>query len=135
MRIHSDVLTLEDFYEAGKRAGASLSQFSEHGSRSRAKSWDVFYTGHGRSGGQWGNTSGRKTASWDEWGMILHYLYKIDPDLTNRFYANVEEFDWVTAGRFDILNPEHAHHAHRWQIYTVGVFTCKCGAELWRRRP
>lgn len=116
MRIHSDKLSAMHIIQAVQRLdnGSRVAEITRHGSRLRANSFDVFLTGHGMTGGQWGNTSGEKTASWDEWGEALAALYEIDPELTLKPYPTREDFERITDGRFP-LGAEPAHHNHRWQ--------------------
>lgn len=134
MRLHSSVLTEDDITKAAFMAGARARTVEEHGSRSRARSFDVFLTGHGRSGGQWGNTSGLPTASWDEWGMTLAALYKLDPELKLAVYPDHYTFDIITTGRFDDLTPDAAHHYHRW-TYDAMTWEHVCGCEATMMTP
>jgi hypothetical protein len=132
VRIHSDTLTREQLERAADKAGVQVEKATAQGSRSRAGSWDVFLTGHGQTGGQWGNTSGAKTASWDEWGMFLAALYdEFDPKLSCRPYPVRDRFDTLTCYRFDDLTPDQACHRHRWQYDGYAYHVCKkCEAEM-----
>lgn len=144
MRIHSDVLTIEHVNAAADEVpGVHLHKFSEHGSRRRDHTLDVFLVGHGKTGGQWGAPGGLKTASWDDWGMVLARLYIIDPLLWTRQYPDRREFNTYTADRFMetrhqgaglwapvVFDPDPIHHAHRWEFEGISdtggsLFSCK----------
>src|SRR5690606_22620929 len=103
----------------------------------RKRAFEVYLTGHGRNGGQYGNLDGR-TASWDDWGMVLARLYLLDHELTiPRVYLDMEHFMEVTCDRYladEVINdrwvtvlndPDLVHHNHRWQYAGVRYFVCK----------
>lgn len=156
MRIHSDVLTIEHINAAADQVpGVHIHSFSKHGSRRRHHAIEVFLSGNSKHGGQYGNTNGIKTASWDDWGMVLARLYIIDPLLSTRQYPDLEEFRQYTLDRFigetqegygapwvlTVTDPDPVHHIHRWQHMGTsdtggGWFSCEgskaidCTAEL-----
>lgn len=152
MRIHSDILTEQQIRDAvAEVPGVSVYRITPHGSRSRKRAFEVFLTGHGRNGGQYGNLDGH-TASWDDWGMVLARLYMLDRELTiPRAYVDLEHFRQVTVDRFldeelivngrwvlVVDDPDPVHHHHRWLYGAPGYFYCKgsrnidCTAELRR---
>lgn len=144
MKIHSDVLEITDLWDAARAAGprgAVLVEATRRGSRKRSHGFDVHLTGtstrrpNNRGAWQeWDNYA----ATWDEWGMFLAYLFEIDPNaIVPGVYESKEDFQYKTDWRFDGLTPEQQHGGagHRWEFYSVGVFSCKdenCGAFMRR---
>lgn len=128
MRIHTDTLTARDIYDAADRAGDAVSvTFTQHGSRSRARAFNVTLTGSssrrpnsgGYGAGGYGDTY---AATWDEWGMFLAELFRRDPAMIagspgRPVYADAEHFHWTTGGRFHALTPayQHGKAGHRWE--------------------
>lgn len=136
MRVHSDRLTVNDFYAAARRAGITVVACNEHGSRSRERAFEIAFSGSGVSGGQWGG-GGYKSATWDEWGIALGWLFNVDPAMHcgKNSYQSAEHFHWLTGRRFVNLDPSEQHYRHRWGNRTVhgdGLWAsvqCSCGAE------
>lgn len=136
MRIHSDILTPLDFVNAANRAQVGVIKLTEHGSRSRARSFDFTLTGtspHWRNGGNYGANTDDKAASWDEWGMVFNHLFDIDPNAhCGRIYLSGEHFHWSTGDRFRALTPPFQHPRHKWDrrghSITYFVAECDCGA-------
>jgi hypothetical protein len=137
MRIHTN-LHRDSFQTAARTAGVDFERLTEHGSRSAARAFDVILTGHGVTGGQWGNsgTNGAapyKTATWDEWGIFLNAIFQADPGARTRDYDSAEDFHTVTGGRFETLTPAEQHLRHRWTPDGNYGADCKCGAHVqWR---
>lgn len=123
MRIHSDILTEADI-RAAVPSTAYIGKLTVHGSRKRAHGYEVNLGGSGKTGGQWGQTDG-KAATWDEWGMFLAALYKIDPDITMAAYVDHADFDYATGSRFDTLTPAEQHYQHKWVYVGPYEFECK----------
>ena len=134
MRIHSDTLTHQDMIEAARTAGRYTVRvsFTEHGSRSRSRAFNVTLSGTGSRHRQWvrdGDTLPPNAATWDEWGMFLAELFRRDPNAIAGSYESGEHFRWVTGARFDTLTPADQHGAagHKWSgaypnltgVYTV----------------
>lgn len=163
MRIHSDTLQLWDLTDAVRSIPTGVTfraPVTTHGSRSRHHAFEVHLTGHGRTGGQWGNVDGKKTASWDEWGMFLARLFVRDPQLTiPGVYADLDEFRDQTYDRFIseeqdgygtpwhlvVNDPYPIHHNHRWNwqytiVTGIHVYHCRgtsqidCNAQRRNRR-
>lgn len=135
MRIHTNVFGL-DLRAAADKAGVTIVQSAPHGSRSHARAFEVILSGSGRHGGQWGNGQG-KSATWDEWGIFLAELFRLDPELKTKDYPNEEAFHWVTVDRYRTLTSAEQHVQHKWshdiQRHCTGgylIHTCKCGASL-----
>jgi hypothetical protein len=135
MRIHTDKITTIDVYRAVIGMHGVSVDVTEHGSHSRARSFDVSLTG----------TSGRRTntgrygapvdddtfaATWDEWGIFLAYLFSVDPNAwaggtrKRPIYDGREDFHSATGGRFRSLKQEDQHKNHRWQRVSEGITLC-----------
>lgn len=105
MRIHSDVITSDDIHRAAliARVDYDGGRFTIHGSRSRARAFNVLLTGESRrrpnSGAR--GAGDLYAATWDQWGVFLGYLFGIDPDMLTPYYADAADFDYKTDGRFD----------------------------------
>lgn len=117
MRIHSNVITLQDVYAARRAAGSGVyfqdNSPTEHGSRSHARAFDVKLESDGTPDDD-GTSRRRRTnggtrgagydlphaASWSDWGRFLAHLFDIDPNARATYYANASDFHAKTAGRF-----------------------------------
>jgi hypothetical protein len=137
MRIHSDLLSVQDFADAARRAGVTVvGNLGIHRSQSRTQAFTFTLSGNGRNGGQWGNQP-HKTATWDEWGIVFAHLFDVDPLAhTGKWpYQSGEHFDWATGGRFRTLTPASQHLRHKWNralgpslTGSYYVSECDCGA-------
>lgn len=147
MRIHSDTLSAMHIINTVNGLGTSVrvQGIIKHGSRSRARAFDFALSGSGNQGGQWGALD-YKAATWDEWGMVLAELFKLDPNaIVPRVYESAEHFHWTTGDRYRTLVPSDQHVRHNWLSdrdhsgWSAGgsyhVNACKCGAILRRMRP
>lgn len=135
MRIHSSVLTHDDFTNAATLANVRVIKCDPKGSRSRAGAFDFALSGSGVNGGMYGNLD-YPTATWDEWGIVLNHLFTVDPDARiPRVYEDAEHFDFVTCGRYSDLTPAECCKRHKWTFNhniagVYSVFDCnKCGSE------
>jgi hypothetical protein len=145
MRLHTDVIVPFDIEAAAKRAGVKA-HFTPHGSRKRKHAFEVRLEGSGVEGGGWG-TLNHKSGTWDEWGMFLAALYRIDSEMIAGPYLHNHEdeydsFDFLTGDRYSELKPADQHKRHRWTFAghypTYGFMpgmaasyseqVCKCGA-------
>ena len=95
MRLHSDIITRTDIFAALPRdVGAEV---MEHGSRKRARAFEVSLSGLGarhtrkKNSGQYG-AGYDYAATWDDWGLWLAALYEIDPDMHATYYKNRDDF-------------------------------------------
>lgn len=138
MRIHTDSLTASDIYAAAAHAGGGdyrtspvLVDVTEHGSRKRARAFNVSLTGTSSRRTNGGNRGAGDdyAATWDEWGMFLAELFRRDPDATiPGAYDTSGDFDYKTGCRFDTLTPaeQHGGSGHRWEFTgTPGARSCK----------
>lgn len=142
MKIHSDILTRGDFITAARRAGVTIVDLSEHGSKTRLRAFKFYISGSGVFGGQYGNAS-HKTATWDEWGIALAHLFDVDPftHTGKGGYVGAEDYHWQTGGRFKTLTADQQHLRHRWErmhVLSTGEHHedwCDCGAvRRWSRK-
>lgn len=136
MKIHSDVLTYRNFLDAASWSGVDLIEFERYGSRSRTASFKFSLTGSSPYNRGFGAPG--KAATWDEWGMFLAFLFRIDPNAhcTKHSYQCEEHFQWMTGNRFDELTPALQHKRHKWHwdgvnvtdVYSVWSCEDGCGA-------
>ena len=123
MRIHSDVLTGELIQKA-KVSGTEFTAFGVHGSRKRKRGFEIQLSGSSPRRNQAGTA---KSAMWDEWGLFIDRLYKIDPDAVIGPYNNQEEFESHTNWRFE--DGEVQRCDHKWGGGMVRAQRCsKCDA-------
>lgn len=102
MRIHSNELTTADIYTAARLAKAQV-KITEHGSRKRARAFEVKLTGLStRRPNFWSGDESEYAATWDQWGVFLGYLFALDADLITPYYPVYSEFHRITDGRFDL---------------------------------
>jgi len=117
MKVHTNVLTRDNFFEAADEAGVTINSISEHGSRSHARSFNVYLEG---SSSRQSNGRDHKAATWDEWGHFMSILYTEDRDAMWGSkawgYQNVDDFNFQTQNRFECGTPASDPHAqHKWQ--------------------
>lgn len=127
MDIHTNLLTETDIINATKARGMRgvRAQIIEKGSRSRDRKFDVKLFGNSKYRAQ---NSDKRAATWDEWGIVLEELFRIDPEMTTTHYKDHDEFEWVTGGRFYHLQWEDQHLRHKWDYHAPRQFECECGA-------
>jgi hypothetical protein len=139
MRIHTDdpQRARQAVEEALKVLPGVEATVRLHGSRSRRGAINLTLTGSdGRTGYRVNSgTQGpgyRGAASWDEWGVVLAFIFDADPDaFVKGVYAGADDFHDRTADRFEALAlPPDSHPRHVW---TSGSprFCKKCSAEWW----
>lgn len=136
MKVHTNTLTRDDVAEAAAAAGVTVISLTEHRSQSRDHAFNLILSGSGRSGGQYGNASA-KSATWDEWGIVLAELFRRDPSVRiAKVYESEAAFHWITADRYRTLKPSDSHVQHRWaarEFVVTGSYSvahCKCGAAV-----
>lgn len=111
MRIHTDVITRADLLNAEKAArspedGHVFLSVMEHGSRSRARAFEVALEGDGtknrrrRNPGTGPNRDKGYAATWDAWGRFLAHLYTVDPNMIAGPYKSENDFHAQTHGQF-----------------------------------
>lgn len=133
MKIHSDILTTRDVYAATSAAGmrgVTAERLEEHGSRSRARSFDVTLRGNSTrkpnpgTGGRYFD-EGEYAATWDEWGMFIHALYEADPKALIGDYGPRHVFEQATRLRFEELTAKDACRNHVWKSGGPMMRECK----------
>lgn len=110
---------------------------SLHRSRSRRGAVNLTLTGSDGRTGHRVNSGVRGAgwqgaASWDEWGVVLAFIFNVDPDaFVKGVYADADDFHDRTADRFEALAlPSDSHPRHVWEYGNPR--TCKkCTAEWW----
>lgn len=145
MRIHTDkAAEVRYAINAATRElpGVYHGPMSEHGSRSRKGALELSLTGNSgryRNTGKWG-ADGEKSATWDEWGVVLAAVYAADPEAIcgtakRPVYAGADDFHWQTGERFAHVGPgnytlpEDTHEVHMWDYVAQGTRECrKCSA-------
>ena len=111
MHIHTDKVELTHLWDARKAAstpedGYVYLHVTEHGSRSRARAFEVGLEGDGtknrrrRNPGAGPNRDKGYAATWEAWGRFLAHLYTVDPDMTTTYYKSAEDFHTKTHGQF-----------------------------------
>jgi hypothetical protein len=133
MRIHSDSLDTLEVRKAARLAGVGFTRFDLKGSRSRENAWDVILTG---DSGRRQNGGEDEAASWDQWGIFLGHLFRLDSDLKTPYYGSADEFIWKTGGRFTPdFTPADCHRNHKWGwgqpnvTHRYSVATCDRGSD------
>jgi len=138
MRIHTDTLTHADILDFTRAHGMTTvyATVSQHGSRTRARAFEVKLSGtSGRrqNSGSYGPRTDEQAATWDEWGMFLDALFDADPaaivgTVKSPTYAGREHFHAVTTDRYKTLDAASQHPSHTWD-WDHGMATCrKCEA-------
>lgn len=132
MRFHTDNLTEAHVQAAARKAGCTVT-IRTHQSRSRKRGLDFALSGSGGTG--W-KPAGPRCATWDEWGIALGELFRLDPDaFVKGVYESGEHYGWVTGHRFTpTFGPADQHRRHKWEFAGLActgsyrMFECKCGA-------
>lgn len=144
MRIHTDKTSevRAAIWQATGALPGVYAEVSEHGSRSRTGALELRLTGNSgryRNTGRWG-ADGEKSATWDEWGVVLAAVYAADPlaicgSAKRPVYVGIGDFHWQTGERFAHVGPdnytlpEDTHATHRWDYVATGTNECtKCTA-------
>jgi hypothetical protein len=115
----------------------------KHGSRKRDHAWELTLSAAPRKGrryrnnGRTGADTFEAAAYWDEWGIVLSWLFSIDPNMTCWAYDGAEDFHHKTGGRFRNVAALEIHPHHRFDTYdpATGVNSCKCGASRTWTKP
>ena len=129
MKIHSDVITEADLKEAAQIRGMRGVEIAitREGSRSRKTGWDVKLYGSSSYASQ--SDRSRKAATWDEWGIVINYLFEVDPEAIIGKYSSASKFHEYTWFRFAELDWKDQHKSHTWNFGGKWPY-CECGAEL-----
>jgi hypothetical protein len=132
MRIHTDVLTYADMHNAARDLPEVFVTVTPHGSRKRNHAWELVLSAVPRKGRRNRNTGShgdafKAAAYWDEWGVVLSWLFSIDPNMTCWAYDGAEDFHHKTDGRFRNVAALEIHPYHKWNSYAPYSQSCKCG--------
>lgn len=140
MRLHTDLLTESYIRDAISRIGAldrkhqpvAIGGLTTHGSRTKAKAFELQISGSSVTGGQYGSADFR-TATWDEWGTVLGLLYAIDPEMIvgspgKPVYENRYDFNLATFWRFYQGKPDDPCLRHKWNHERPSACV-RCSAE------
>lgn len=138
MRIHtSNDVTYSTIFDAAKFAGVGI-DVDNHASRTHDTAWEIKLTGSSsrrpNNRGAW-RESDDHAATWDEWGMVLGYIFWIDPaarvgSVTRPAYADATDFEFKTDYRFAAnIKPDDLHGDHTWDLVAPGERECRnCSA-------
>jgi len=98
-------------------------EFTQHGSRSRDRGFEVRLTGESKRRPNSGTRGAGDdyAATWDQWGVFIAYLFDRDPEMMTQDYADLDEFQFRTNYRFNVEGywPSDAHGDHRFKSYGV----------------
>ena len=114
MRLHTDTITRQDVQNVADSLGLTLHDFDEKGSRSHSRAFVIYLEG---SSNRDSNGRDHKAATWDEWGMFIAELYKIDDTAMWGSkawgYKDSSDFHRQTCDRF-VTRPTDLHIQHKW---------------------
>ena len=130
MRFHGDNLDTAKLWVANNNAGTDM-EYTEHGSKSRARAFDVHLTGSSKRRPNRRSDPDAYAATWDQWGVFIAALFVLDRTLTiPRAYKDEREFHLRTDSRFVRGWPEDAHgdHTFRWNGVPFEQTCTKCSA-------
>lgn len=123
MRIHTDTLTVEHLEQAIEGMEHIIVRYTRRRSRQRARGYDVQLIN---------DTDEYTLVTWDEWGLFISELFRIDPDAIIGQYINRATFLETTFSRFETLEVADVHD-HTWMdsATTAGLRECvECGAQF-----
>ena len=143
MRIHTDTLTYADMHRAARDLPEVFVTVTPHGSRKRDHAWELVLSAAPRKGrrhrnnGRTGADTFEAAAYWDEWGIVLSNLFRIDPNMTCWAYDGAKDFHHKTGDRFRNVTALEIHPHHRFDTYDPATQTrsCKCGASRTWTKP
>ncbi len=116
MRIHADNLDSALVLAAARESDMIVESFSEHGSKSRKKAFNILCSGNSTRNAM---SNSFKAATWDQWGVFLGILFDADETMTvPGVYADSDCFYDQTFNRFvSGARPNidvKSSHTHRW---------------------
>lgn len=108
MKIHSNILTEQDIrncvpdgcYLAGHYAkdGVTWASIHTEGSRSHERGFTVRLSG---SNSHTMQNLPDKAASWDEWGVFIDRIFKLDPEAKVGWYKTRDDFISITTDEYN----------------------------------
>ena len=134
MKIHTDLLTEADVHAAVRSHGMKgvYAEVQTVGARSAKRGRLVKLSGtsnRNQNPGTGPRYNIEKAATFDEWGMVIDYLYSLDPNAVIGQYQSKGHFVACTFDRYESLTQPYAHGNHRWQNVN-GISRCDCGADF-----
>ena len=123
MRIHTNLT--RDQVTAVLPTGVTLHVFNEHGSRSHPRAFEVQLTSDNGRTSRWTNSGTHgagyvKAASWDEWGIFLGALFRLDQEARiPQIYEDASDFEYRTNYRYTkdfTVADQHAYHKWQWNF-------------------
>ncbi len=115
MKLHTNHINAGEVYDASREAGVIIHGFSQVGSRSHARGFTIYLEG---SSTRQSNGRDHKAATWDEWGVFMAALYRLDNGATwgskSYGYRDASDFHWQTSERFRHGMPQDTHTQHKW---------------------
>jgi hypothetical protein len=115
MRLHTNLITRHDLSAAARATGVILRDVTEHGSRSHDHAFNFYLEGDSN---HQSNGRDHKAATWDQWGMFIANLYRVDYQATfgpaKTGYRDASDFHWQTGERFKGYVLPNSHRQHKW---------------------
>lgn len=139
MKIHTDTLTKAHLIRAAADLHRVRADAIERGSRRRARAFDVTLSAMPRPGRRTRNSGNQgaapeSAATWDEWGMFIDTLFRIDEHAVIGPYGGYADFRYQTGGRYDTRDFMPCDQ-HKWESHTTHEFICAKGCDAMRRTP
>ena len=107
MRIHTNENTMSNIFAAARMARVDLDVLESYKSKTHDAAFEVILSGESRRRQNTGKSSRERNfaATWDQWGVFLSFLFRIDPDMRcgdtkHPQYANAADFEEKTDNRF-----------------------------------
>jgi hypothetical protein len=125
MRIHTDTLQYVHLWDAARAAGVELVRHESHNSRTHSRAFEVSLRGDSRRRPNFYNGDGSYAATWDQWGIFLGHLFRVDPDAVcgsakYPVYNGADNFNERTADRFaESGRPDDEHGDHTFRFAGV----------------
>lgn len=98
MKVHSNRKISKFEFEAACPQGVFISSFETAGSRLSDYAWEIRLSGSNPSMQQGG--TGFHAATWDEWGLWIAEVFKLDPLAVIGPYKGQGEFHRITKDKF-----------------------------------
>lgn len=138
MRLHTDQC-MDNLTAAAQWARVETVRFTHHKSRSRRQAFDIVLSGSNSRRINSPTLGHHLAATWDEWGIFLHYLFERDSTMiAGEQYRGQYDFNNRTGDRFGSLTPSMRHQQHIWRFFrapavferdlSYGTQHCACGA-------
>jgi hypothetical protein len=120
MRIHTSLTHAQMLEVVRGLPSVAAEVLTEHESATHPRAFEMRLSGSSLTGGQFG-ASDYRTATWDEWGIVMGRIFDADPttrmggSVKRPVYADAEDFHWQTGDRFTGgFSPADTHPRHVW---------------------